>query len=29
MKLDGITQNSTGFRKYLGIAAPGGIIVDP
>lgn len=26
---DGITQNSSGFRKYLGISAPSGLIVDP
>jgi hypothetical protein len=26
---DGITQNSSGFRKYGGIAAPAGIIIDP
>lgn len=29
MPIDGITQNSTGFRKYIGISAPAGLIIDP
>jgi hypothetical protein len=29
MPIDGITQNSTGFRKYVGISAPAGLIIDP
>lgn len=26
---DGVTQNSSGFEKYVGISAPAGLIVDP